>query len=238
MGTMPKHGKSYRKAMDGLDRQTKYSVEDAVTKAIGASFAKFDETVDVAVNLGVDPKYSDQMVRGAIALPHGLGKTVRVAVFCKGDKEAEAKAAGADYVGAEDLVAQVKAGFLDFDTAIATPDVMALVGQIGRVLGPRGLMPNAKTGTVTFDVAAAVQEVKAGRVDFKVDKAGVLHAPLGKVSFGPEKIMGNLRAVLGELNRLKPSAAKGTYMRAMAVSTTMGPGFKVEPTLIRKFIEG
>jgi len=235
---MPKHGKSYRKAMDGLDRQTKYSVEDAVTKAIGASFAKFDETVDVAVNLGVDPKYSDQMVRGAIALPHGLGKTVRVAVFCKGDKEAEAKAAGADYVGAEDLVAQVKAGFLDFDTAIATPDVMALVGQIGRVLGPRGLMPNAKTGTVTFDVAAAVQEVKAGRVDFKVDKAGVLHAPLGKVSFGPEKIMGNLRAVLGELNRLKPSAAKGTYMRAMAVSTTMGPGFKVEPTLIRKFIEG
>lgn len=235
---MPNHGKNYRKAMDGLDRQAKYSVEDAVAKALGASFAKFDETVDVALNLGVDPKYSDQMVRGAIALPHGLGKTVRVAVFCKGDKEAEAKAAGADFVGAEDLVAKVKEGFLDFDTAIATPDVMALVGQIGRVLGPRGLMPNAKTGTVTFDVAAAVREVKAGRVEFKVDKAGVLHAPLGKVSFGPEKIIDNLKVVLGELNRLKPSAAKGSYMKTMALSTTMGPGFKVEPTLIRKFIEG
>jgi len=234
---MPKHGKKYSKAIDGLDRQAKLSVEDAVAKALGASFAKFDETVDVALNLGVDPKYSDQMVRGATALPHGLGKTVRVAVFCKGDKEAEAKAAGADFVGAEDLVARIKEGFLDFDTAIATPDVMALVGQIGRVLGPRGLMPNAKTGTVTFDVASAVSEVKAGRVEFKVDKAGVLHAPLGKVSFGPEKIMDNLKAVLAEVNRLKPSAAKGAYMKAMALSTTMGPGFKVEPTLIRKFIE-
>lgn len=235
---MPKHGKKYAKAMEGLDSQAKYSVEEAVGKALDASFAKFDETVDVALNLGVDPKYSDQMVRGAIAMPHGLGKTVRVAVFCKGDKEAEAKAAGADFVGAEDLVAKVKEGFLDFETAIATPDVMALVGQIGRVLGPRGLMPNAKTGTVTFDVAAAIKEVKAGRVAFKVDKAGVLHAPLGKVSFGPEKIMDNLKAVLGEVNRLKPSAAKGTYMKTMSVSTTMGPGFKVEPTVIRKFIEG
>jgi large subunit ribosomal protein L1 len=235
---MPKHGKKYAKAMDGLDSQTKYSVEEAVEKALGASFAKFDETVDVALNLGVDPKYSDQMVRGAIALPHGLGKTVRVAVFCNGDKEVEAKAAGADFVGAEDLVAKVKEGFLDFDTAIATPDVIALVGQIGRVLGPRGLMPNAKTGTVTFDVASAVKEVKAGRVEFKVDKAGVLHSPLGKVSFGSEKIMDNLKAVLGEVNRLKPSAAKGSYMKAMAVSTTMGPGFKVEPTVIRKFHEG
>jgi len=237
VGTMPQHGKLYRKAMDGLDRQAKYSVEDAMTKAVGAAFAKFDETVDVALNLGVDPKYSDQMVRGAIALPHGLGKTVRVAVFCKGDKEAEAKSAGADFVGAEDLVAKVKEGFLDFDTAIATPDVMALVGQIGRLLGPRGLMPNAKTGTVTFDVAAAVREVKAGRVEFKVDKAGVLHAPLGKVSFGPEKLLDNLKVVLGEVNRLKPSVAKGTYMRTMAFSTTMGPSFKIDPTLIRKFIE-
>ena len=235
---MPKHGKKYRKAIDGADLQEKLSVEEAVAKSLGASFAKFDETVDVALGLGVEPKYSDQMVRGACPLPNGLGKTVRVAVFCKGDKEAEAKAAGADFVGAEDLVAKVKEGFLDFDTAIATPDVMALVGQIGRVLGPRGLMPNAKTGTVTFDVAAAVQEVKAGRVEFKVDKAGVLHAPLGKVSFGPEKIADNLQAVLAEVNRLKPSAAKGTYMKNMAVSTTMGPGFKVDPTLIRKFIEG
>ncbi len=235
---MPKHGKKFRKALEGADSQINLSVEDAVSKSLGASFAKFDETVDVALCLGVNPKYSDQMVRGAIALPNGLGKTVRVAVFCKGDKEAEAKAAGADIAGAEDLVAKIKEGFLDFDCAIATPDCMALVGQVGRVLGPRGLMPNAKTGTVTFDVAAAVKEVKAGRVEFKVDKAGVLHAPLGKVSFGSEKILQNLKAVLSEVNRLKPSVAKGTYMKTMAVSTTMGPGFKVDPQVIRKFIEG
>ena len=235
---MPTHGKKFRKSVEGANLQERHPVEEAVAKSIGAAFAKFDETVDVAIGLGVDPKYSDQMVRGAVALPHGLGKTVRVAVFCKGEKEAEAKAAGADIVGSEDLVARVKEGFLDFDSAIATPDVMALVGQIGRVLGPRGLMPNAKTGTVTFDVAAAVKEVKAGRVEFKVDKAGVLHAPLGKVSFGPEKILGNLKVLLEQLNRLKPSAAKGTYMKSMTVSTTMGPGFKVEPTLIRKFLEG
>jgi len=235
---MPKHGKKFRRSIENVDLQIKHTVEDAVSKSLAASFANFDETVDVALGLGVEPKYSDQMVRGAVPLPNGLGKTVRVAVFCKGEKEAEAKAAGADIVGGEDLVAKVKEGFLDFDAAIATPDVMALVGQIGRVLGPRGLMPNAKTGTVTFDVTAAVNEIKAGRVEFKVDKAGVLHAPLGKVSFGPEKILENLRALLTEVNRLKPSAAKGTYMKAMAVSTTMGPGFKVDPTVIRKFIEG
>ena len=235
---MPKHGKKFRKAVEGTDLQIKLSVEEAVAKSLAASFAKFDETVDVALGLGVEPKYSDQMVRGACALPHGLGKTVRVLVFCKGEKEAEAKAAGADYAGAEELVAKIKEGFLDFDSAIATPDVMALVGQVGRILGPRGLMPNAKTGTVTFDVASAVKEVKAGRVEFKVDKAGVLHSPLGKVSFGSDKILDNLRALLTEINRLKPSAAKGTYMKAMAVSTTMGPGFKIDPNVIRKFIEG
>ena len=235
---MPKHGKKFRSALDGVDLQERFSIEDAVSKSIAASFAKFDETVDVAVCLGVDPKYSDQMVRGAVTLPHGLGKTVRVAVFCKGEKEAEAKEAGADYAGAEELVAQIKGGWLEFDAAVATPDVMALVGQIGRVLGPRGLMPNAKTGSVTFDVAQAVRELKAGRVDFKVDKAGVLHAPLGKVSFGPEKIMGNLKALLDTLNRLKPATAKGTYMKSMAVSTTMGPGFKVDVSLIKKFLEG
>lgn len=235
---MPKHGKKYRKSIENVDLQVKHPVDEAVSKALASSFAKFDETVDVALRLGVDPKYSDQMVRGACSLPHGLGKTVRVAVFAKGDKQAEAREAGADLVGAEDLVAQVKEGMLDFDSAIATPDMMALVGQIGRVLGPRGLMPNAKTGTVTFDVAAAVNEVKAGRIEFKVDKAGVLHAPLGKVSFGPEKILDNLKAFLEQVNRLKPSSAKGTYMVSMAVSTTMGPGYKVEPTLIRKFIEG
>ncbi|MFV0423886.1 50S ribosomal protein L1 [Oleidesulfovibrio sp.] len=235
---MPKHGKKYRKVAENVDLAVRFSVEDAVAKSLETSFAKFDETVDVAICLGVDPKYSDQMVRGAVTLPHGLGKTVRVAVFCKGEKQAEAREAGADIVGAEDLVDQVKGGMLDFDSAIATPDVMALVGQIGRVLGPRGLMPNAKTGTVTFDVAKAVSEVKAGRVEFKVDKAGVLHAPLGKVSFGPQKIAENLKALLDTVQRLKPSSAKGTYMKTMSVSTTMGPGFKVDPTDIRRFLEG
>lgn len=235
---MPKHGKNFRKALEGIDLQERYSINDAVSKSLSAAFAKFDETVDVAIRLGVDPKYSDQMVRGAVTLPHGLGKTVRVAVFCKGEKQAEATGAGADYVGAEDLVAKVKEGWLDFDAAVATPDVMALVGQIGRVLGPRGLMPNAKTGSVTFDVAKAVQELKAGRVEFKVDKAGVLHAPLGKVSFGPEKICGNLKTLLESVNRLKPAAAKGAYMLSMAVSTTMGPGFKVDMGKVKSFLEG
>lgn len=235
---MPKHGKKFRQAQDSYNRQERFSVEDAVAKSISASYAKFDETVDVALRLGVDPKYSDQMVRGAVSLPNGLGKTVRVAVFCKGEKQAEAKSAGADVVGAEDLVARIKEGWLEFDAAVATPDVMALVGQIGKVLGPRGLMPNAKTGSVTFDVAKAVNELKAGKVDFRVDKAGVLHAPLGKVSFGPEKILGNLKALLDAVQRLKPSAAKGTYMISMAVSTTMGPGFKVDMAQVRKFLEG
>lgn len=234
---MPKHGKNFRKAEEASASQEKYSVEDAVSKSLDSSFAKFDETVDVALKLGVDPKYSDQMVRGAVTLPNGLGKTVRVAVFCKGEKQAEAKAAGADYVGVEDLVEKIQGGFLDFDAAVATPDVMALVGKIGRVLGPRGLMPNAKTGTVTMDVAKAVNELKAGRVDFKVDKAGVLHAPLGKVSFGSEKILGNLKAFLDQVNRLKPSGAKGTYMQSMAVSTTMGPGHKVDMGQVKKFLE-
>ena len=235
---MPKHGKNYRKAVDGIDLSQRFSVEDAVAKALATSHAKFDETVEVALRLGVDPKYSDQMVRGAVSLPHGLGKTVRVAVFCKGDKQAEAKAAGADFVGAEELIAEIKGGWLDFDAAVAAPDVMALVGQVGRVLGPRGLMPNAKTGTVTFDVAKAVHELKAGRVDFKVDKAGVLHAPLGKVSFGAEKILGNLKAFLDAVNRLKPSSAKGQYMLSMALTTTMGAGFKVDMALCKTFIEG
>ena len=236
---MPKHGKKLNNVRKDIRPEDRFSVQDAVAKSIASSFAKFDETVDVAICLGVDPKYSDQMVRGAVTLPNGLGKTVRVAVFCKGEKQAEARDAGADVVGAEDLVARVKdEGFLDFDAAVATPDVMALVGQIGRQLGPRGLMPNAKTGTVTFDVAKAVSELKAGRVDFRVDKAGVLHAPLGKVSFGPEKILGNLKALLETVVRLKPSAAKGNYLKAMSVSTTMGAGFKVDMTQIKKFLEG
>ena len=235
---MPTHGKKYRKSVEGVDLATLLTVEEAVSKSISASFAKFDETVDVALGLGVDPKYSDQMIRGAVSLPHGLGKDVRVAVFCKGDKQAEAKAAGAEIVGAEDLVEMIKDGQFNFDAAVATPDVMALVGQVGRQLGPRGLMPNAKTGTVTFDVAKAVEELKAGKVDFRVDKAGVLHAPLGKVSFGAEKIQDNLKALLDAVQRLKPSSARGQYMTKMAVSTTMGPGFRVDTTNIRKFIEG
>jgi len=235
---MPRHGKKYRKVTEGRDALERFSIEDAVAKSISSAFAKFDETVDVAICLGVDPKYSDQMVRGAVTLPNGLGKTVRVAVFAKGEKQAEAQAAGADVVGAEDLVERIKGGWLEFDQAIATPDTMALVGQVGRVLGPRGLMPNAKTGTVTFDVANAVKETKAGRVEFRVDKAGVLHAPLGKVSFGSEKILGNLKSLLETVQRLKPSTAKGVYMRAMAVSTTMGAGFKIDPSTIKKFLEG
>ncbi len=231
-------GKKYRKAVEGLDLSQRFSVEEAVEKSLGASFAKFDETVDVAIGLGVDPKYSDQMVRGAVSLPHGLGKTVRVAVFCKGEKEAEARAAGADIAGAEELVAKIKEGWLEFDAAVATPDVMALVGRVGRVLGPRGLMPNAKTGSVTMDVAKAVKELKAGRVEFKVDKAGVLHAPFGKVSFGAEKLCGNLKALVEAVMRQKPAAAKGNYLLSMAVSSTMGPGYKIDLTQVKKFLEG
>ncbi len=234
---MPKHGKKFRSAIDGLDLSARHPIEDAVRIALKASFAKFDETVDLAINLGVEPKYSDQMVRGAVTLPNGLGKEVRVAAFCKGDKEAEAKEAGADIVGGDDLVEKVREGFLDFDKAVATPDMMAKVGQIGRILGPRGLMPNAKTGTVTFEIGKAVQEMKAGRVEFKVDKAGVLHAPLGKVSFGPEKILENLRSLIDTVQRLKPATAKGTYLKAIAVATTMGPGIKVDTLSVRKFME-
>ncbi len=233
---MPKHGKNYRKATEGAESRG-LTVEDAVKLAVEKAYAKFDETVDVAINLGVDPKYSDQMIRGAVTLPNGLGKVVRVACFCSGEKEAEAKAAGADFVGGDDLVEKVKEGWLDFDKAIATPDMMAKVGLIGRVLGPRGLMPNAKTGTVTFDVAKAVTEVKAGRVEFKVDKAGVLHAPIGKVSFGAEKLLQNLKSLLDTVNKLKPTSAKGTYMKAVAVATTMGPGFRVDPLAARKYVE-
>lgn len=235
---MPRHGKKFNAAAAKHVRSEQLPLKDAVKDALESSFAKFDETVDVAICLGVDPKYSDQMVRGAVTLPHGLGKEVRVVAFCKGDKEAEALAAGADVAGAEELVEKIKGGWLEFDQAVATPDVMALVGQVGRVLGPRGLMPNAKTGTVTFDLAKAIKEMKAGRVEFKVDKAGVLHAPLGKVSFGPEKIMDNLKSLVDAVVRLKPSSAKGTYLKSMSVSTTMGPGYHVDMADAKKAIEG
>lgn len=234
---MPKHGKKYRNAVGDRDTVVRVAVEEGVKTAVESAFAKFDETVDVAINLGVDPKYSDQMIRGAVSLPNGLGKDVRVAVFCKPEKEAEAKEAGADFAGSDELVEKIQGGWLDFDKAVATPDMMAVVGKIGRVLGPRGLMPNAKTGTVTMDVAKAVSELKAGKVEFKVDKAGILHAPIGKVSFGTEKLCENLRTLLDKVMALKPSSAKGTYMKSVAVATTMGPGVKIDPLTVRKFLE-
>jgi len=234
---MPKHGKAYKKAIENLDTQIRYSLEEGVANALQAAYAKFDETVDAAVCLGVNPRHPDQMVRGAVSLPHGIGKDVRVIAFCKGEKEEEAKNAGADAAGAEDLVQKIQDGWLEFDKAVATPDMMAHVGKIGRVLGPRGLMPNAKTGTVTFDIATAIKELKAGKVEFRVDKNGVIHAPLGKVSFGPEKIQDNLVSLLQTLVRLKPSAAKGTYLRKLAVSTTMGPGVKIETASVRRMVE-
>jgi large subunit ribosomal protein L1 len=235
---MPKHGKKYQNVAQGLDLTERYAVEDGMRKALETSYASFDESVDLALCLGVNPKYSDQMVRGAVTLPHGLGKEVRVAAFCIGDKQAEAKEAGADHVGGEELVQKIKdENFLEFDKAVATPDMMAKVGQIGKLLGPRGLMPNAKTGTVTFDIGSAVKELKAGRVEFKVDKAGVLHAPLGRVSFGPDKLLENLKSLIDTVIRLKPSSAKGTYLRGMALTTTMGPGIKIDTQSVRRFME-
>jgi len=234
---MPKRGKKYQKSKSGLDPLKRYDFQDAVTSALNASFAKFDETVNVAVGVGVDPRHADQMVRGTVVLPNGLGKEVKVLVFAKGEKEAEAREAGADFVGNDELVEQIQGGWFGFDKAVATPDMMGSVGKIGRLLGPRGLMPNAKTGTVTFELAKAISELKAGKIDFKVEKAGIVHAPLGKVSFGAEKILQNLSAFLETIMRLKPSSSKGTYLKGIAVSTTMGPGFQIDATLIKEFIK-
>jgi large subunit ribosomal protein L1 len=211
-----------------IDRAKPYSVEEAMDIVKKAPAAKFDETVDLSIRLGVDPKHADQMVRGAIVLPHGLGKTVRVAVFAKGEKDREAREAGADVVGAEDLVEKVQAGFMDFDSTIATPDLMGQVGRLGKVLGPRGLMPNPKLGTVTFDVARAVREVKAGKVEFRVDKAGNVHVPIGKKSFAQENLMANAMTLLEAIVKAKPAASKGVYLRSITLSTTMGPGIHVD----------
>ncbi len=234
---MAKRSKKYREALAKIDRTKRYTFEEAVKLALENAYANFDETVDVAVVLGVDPRHADQMVRGSVVLPHGTGKTARVVVFAKGDKAKEAEAAGADYVGAEDLIKKIQEGWLDFDKAVATPDMMPLVGRIGKILGPRGLMPSAKTGTVTFDVARAVKEIKAGKVDFKVDRAGVVHAPVGKVSFGEQKILENLAAFFEALLRAKPSAAKGQYIKSVTLSTTMGPGIKVDPADVRNLVK-
>ncbi|MBI4607989.1 MAG: 50S ribosomal protein L1 [Candidatus Rokubacteria bacterium] len=221
-------GKRYASAAALVDRGQSYPVEEAVELVKKAARAKFDETVEMAVRLGVDPKHSDQMVRGAIVLPHGIGKSVRVVVFAKGEKEREAREAGADYVGAEDLVEKIQAGWMDFDSTIATPDLMGQVGKLGKILGPRGLMPNPKVGTVTFDVGRAVREVKAGKVEFRVDKAGNVHVPVGKASFQSAHLAANAMALLEALVRAKPAASKGQYLRSITVSSTMGPGIPVD----------
>jgi len=220
--------KHYAKAVAAREEGKTYSLEEAIGLAKRVAWAKFDESVDLAVRLGVNPKHADQMVRGAVLLPHGTGKAVRVLVFAKGDKEREAREAGADHVGAEDLVAKIQGGWLEFDTAVATPDLMGQVGRLGKILGPRGLMPNPKVGTVTFDVGRAVREVKAGKVEFKVDKAGNIHVPVGKRSFPTENLTANAYAILEALVKAKPVAAKGHYLRSITVATTMGPGMPVD----------
>ncbi len=225
---MRTQSKRLNAARTQVDRLRAYPVLAAFELVKQTASTKFNETVDVAVNLGVDPRHADQMVRGAVVLPHGTGKTIRVAVFAKGEKEREAREAGADIVGGDELAQRIQEGFMDFDATIATPDMMGVVGRLGRVLGPRGLMPNPKVGTVTFDVAQAVRDMKAGRVEFRVEKAGILHAPLGKASFTAEQLADNFAALIETLNRLKPATAKGTYMRRITVSSTMGPGVRVE----------
>ena len=230
---MSRTGKKHLVALEKVDRLKRYTFEEATKLLVETAHSKFDESVDIAVKLGVDPRHADQMVRGTCALPHGTGNVVRVAVFAKGEKEKEAMDAGADVAGGDDLVEKVMGGFLDFDKAVATPDMMAGVGKLGKILGPRGLMPNAKLGTVTFDVANAVKELKAGKIDFRVEKNGIVHAPLGKVSFGEEKLLQNLAAFMDVIQRLKPSAAKGTYIKGISLSSTMGPGIKADPALVK-----
>jgi len=225
---MSKNAKKHSAAMQQIDRTKVYPLKAAVDVVKDAAYAKFDETVDVAVKLGVDPRHADQMVRGAVVLPNGLGKNVRVLVFAKGEKEKEAQEAGADYVGGDDLVAKIQEGWFEFDTAIATPDMMGVVGKIGKLLGPRGLMPNPKVGTVTFEVGKAVKESKAGKVEFRVEKAGIVHAPVGKVSFDADKLQGNILAIVEALVKAKPSAAKGTYIKKISLSSTMGPGINLD----------
>ncbi len=230
---MAKRGKKYLQVKKKVDTTKLYSLEEAVNLVLETHYAKFDESVDVAVVLGVNPRKADQNVRGSVVLPHGTGKTQRVLVFAKGEKVKEAEEAGADFVGGDELVAKIQEGWLDFDRVVATPDMMGSVGKIGRILGPRGLMPNAKTGTVTFDVGKVVKEIKAGKVDFRVDKAGVVHAPIGRVSFGADKLKENFAAFADTIMRLKPSTAKGTYVKSVAISSTMGPGIKVDPSEVK-----
>ncbi len=225
---MAKAGRKYREAKAVIEDRP-YGLDEALEQVKNGSFAKFDETVEITIRLGVNPRHADQMVRGTVVLPHGTGRTVRVLVFASGEKLQEAEAAGADEVGGEELATRIQGGWLDFDAVVATPDMMRVVGRLGRVLGPRGLMPNPKTGTVTVNVAKAIEDIKAGKVNFRVDKAGVLHAPLGKVSFDTERLKENAAVLLAEVIRARPSATKGTYVRSVNLSSTMGPGVPVDP---------
>lgn len=224
-----KRGKVYREAAAKVNREQLYEAPEAVKLVKETARAKFDETVEVAVRLGIDPKHADQMVRGTVVLPAGTGKKVRVLVFAKGEKAREAEAAGADYVGAEELAAKIQEGWLDFDVAVATPDMMGVVGKLGRILGPRGLMPNPKAGTVTFELRQAIEQIKAGKIEFRADKAGIVHAPIGKVSFSEDKLLQNFQSLMEALIKAKPAAAKGQYLRSVVMSSTMGPGVRINP---------
>ena len=230
-------GKNIKNAKGLIDRSQVYGLDEALELLKKAAFAKFDETVDVSVRLGVDPRKADQMVRGAVVLPNGLGKSVRVLVFAKGEKAQEAEAAGADFVGAEDLAEKIQGGWFDFDTAIASPDMMGVVGKIGRLLGPRGLMPNPKVGTVTMDISRAVQEAKSGKIEYRVEKAGIVHAPVGKVSFDADKLRENILSLLDVLIKAKPSTAKGTYLKKISVSSTMGVGINLDIPQVQALIK-
>lgn len=230
---MSNKGKAYRGALAKVDRNQRYQLEDSLRLVKETARAKFDETVELAIRLGVDPRQADQNIRGTVSLPHGMGKTVRVLAFAKGEKEKEAQEAGADFVGSDDLIKKISEGWLDFDKAVATPDMMAAVGRIGKVLGPRGLMPNPKTGTVSLDIGKAVKEIKAGKLEFRVDKAGIIHVPVGKASFTAEYLVDNATAVLHSIIRAKPASAKGNYVRGVTISTTMGPGIKIDLAQIR-----
>ncbi len=234
---MPKHGKNFNNKLSKIDRSALYEVKEAVDLVVKSKYVKFDETFDIALKLGVDPRHADQMIRSSVTLPHGTGKVTRVLVFAKGAKEAEALEAGADYVGNEEIVEKIKDGWLEFDKTVATPDMMGVVGKIGRILGPRNLMPNAKLGTVTFDVADVVKEIKAGKVDFRVEKGGIVHAGIGKISFGTEKLVENFLAFVSRIIQLKPSTSKGLYLRSITISSTMGPGVKVDQLAVRAMLK-
>lgn len=233
---MSKKGKAFLDQKNKIESGKRYALKEAVELVLSTARVKFDETVDTAIRLGVNPRHADQMVRGSVVLPNGLGKDVRVLVFAKGDKEKEALDAGADYTGSDDLIEKIKGGWLEFDRVIATPDMMGSVGKLGKILGPRGLMPNPKVGTVTFNVGSAVNEMKAGKVEFRVERAGIVHSPVGKVSFGVDKLNENILALLETIIKIKPASSKGTYLRSISLSTTMGPGVKIDPLDVRNLL--